>query len=104
MTKMYDGLALGGPLDGKRVTHFDERYKVPEMNEVLPAFNVADMALKMSDLTYDVFEYVHVRTPGGDVWIPWAVQARKRYDHKIWDHPLEFIFSKLIRAYRPEGY
>lgn len=101
---MYDGLALGGPLDGKRITHFDDRYKAAELNEVLPAFNVADMALQMDKVTYDVFEYVHFRTPGGDVWIPWEVHARKRYDHKIWDHPLEFIFSKLIRGYRPEGY
>lgn len=101
---MYDGLAIGGPLDGKRITHDDDRYKVPEMNEVLPVFNAADMALQMNKLTYDVFEYVHFQTPGGDVWIPWEVHARKRYDHKIWDHPLEFIFSKLIRHYRPEGY
>lgn len=101
---MYDGLAIGGPLDGKRITHESGIYKVPEMNELLPAFSVADMALQMEKLTYDVFEYVHFRTPGGDVWIPYAVQAGKRYDHRIWEHPLEFIFAKMIRGYRPEGY
>ena len=101
---MYDGLALGGPLDGKRITHDSDIYKVAEMSELLPAYNVADMALQMNKLTYDVFEYVNYRTPGGDVWIPNVVYSRKRYDHKVWDHPLEFIFSKLISGYRPEGY
>ncbi|MGX1496852.1 hypothetical protein ACSSV1_001888 [Labrenzia sp. MBR-25] len=100
---MFSGLAIGGPLDGKTISHQSPFYRVPEINPVpalCPSFKVmAEEAVKM-----DVFEYVHCKTPGGEVWIPNEVQKGERYEHKIWDHPFDYIFSKLIRAYRPDGY
>ncbi|WP_150132695.1 hypothetical protein [Neorhizobium sp. SOG26] len=103
MPKLYDGLALGGPLDGKRITHQGPHYKAAEQNQVLPFISFKE-TLTTAQLTHDIFEYCHFRTPGGDVWIPSDVQSGKRYEHKIWDHPMEYVFSKLIRSYRPEGY
>lgn len=105
MTKVHDGLALGGPLDGKRITSVSGRYKVAERNTLpyhIPIYSEAylDAAL----INADVFEYIHYETPGGDVWLPSDVMSGKRYDHKIWSHPLEFVFSQLIKGYRPEGY
>lgn len=103
MTKPFDGLALGGPLDGKRITHDGPYYRVPERVEVQPYTSVEKMA-SLTTSSMDIFDYVHFKTYGGDVWIPKAVSDGKRYEHKIYDHPMEFVFSKLIRGYRPEGY
>ena len=99
---MYRGLALGGPLDGKSVVHDSPRYKVPEIDKVEPYVSL--QAVLTSAARLDVFEYVHVETPGGDVWVPSTVTKGERYEHKIFKHPLDYIFSKLMRGYKPDGY
>lgn len=100
---MFTGLAVGGPLDGRTIAHQAPYYKVPELNKVE---SFVSFAATMADAKaiVDVFEYVHFKTPGGDVWIPRAVETGDRYEHKVYKHPLEYIFSRLIRGYRPEGY
>jgi hypothetical protein len=104
MTKPFDGLALGGPLDGKRVTHDGEYYRACEPMELQPYVTSFEEMASLASTSMDIFTYVHFRTYGGDVWIPEAVYKGKRYEHKIYEHPMEYVFSKLIRGYRPEGY
>lgn len=99
---MFKGLALGGPLDGKSIVHVAPNYKAPELTKLEPYVSFNDMA--EAALQIDVFTYIHFETPGGDVWIPSAVANGDRYEHKLWDHPLEYIFSKLMRGYKPDGY
>lgn len=101
---MFNGLAIGGPLDGKRITHESDNYLVPEeSDEVLPLY-VKNGDVKLSDFQIQTFRYGFYKTPGGDVWLPSLVLAGRRYEHRVWGHPMEYIFSKLIRGYRPEGY
>lgn len=103
MFKGFKGLAVGGPLDGKTIAHEAPYYKVPELNKTEP-FVSFQATITEAMTRVDVFEYAHFKTPGGDVWIPKAVKDGDRYEHKIYDHPLEYVFSRLIRGYRPEGY
>lgn len=100
---MFRGLAIGGPLDGKVIECEGPYYKVAEEFRLEPFVKLEDV-ISNALAVHDVFEYRHYETPGGDVFIPSAVIARKLYDHKIWDHPLEYVFAKLIKAYRPNGY
>ncbi|NTG07244.1 hypothetical protein [Rhizobium rhizogenes] len=105
MTKLFDGLALGGPLDGKRITHHGPYYCASEQMEIQPyPGSFKEMAATVATTSMDIFTYVHFQTHGGDVWVPKKVHDGKRYEHKIYSHPMEFVFSKLIRGYRPEGY
>lgn len=100
---MYAGLAIGGPLDGKKLEHQAPVYRVPELlpaPKVVPSFE--DMAA--AAIQIDTFEYAHYKTPGGNVWIPKSVKDGERYEHEIWECELDYIFSKLIRGYRPDGY
>lgn len=100
---MFRGLALGGPLDGKRIEFEGPTYKVPELNKLEPFVSLsAEIPAAMT--VEDVFTYEHYETPGGDVWVPSEVMRGERYEHKIYKHSLDFIFSKLIRGYRPEGF
>lgn len=100
---MNDGLAIGGPLDGKRITHQSPYYKVPELNKLKPYISMSE-TLSEAEEVVDVFAYEHLNTPGGDVWVPSEIMKCERYEHKFYDHPLDYVFSKLIRGYRPEGY
>lgn len=100
---MYSGLAVGGPLDGKSISHQSPFYRVPELYPVPAVFSSFEVMVEEA-VKIDVFEYVHYKTPGGEVWVPHKVKKGELYEHKIWDHPLDYLFSKLIRAYRPDGY
>ena len=71
---MYDGLALGGPLDGKRITHESPYYRAAEQNQLMPSFVSFEATMSITDMTYDIFRYVHFKTPGGNVWIPEEVE------------------------------
>jgi hypothetical protein len=100
---MFVGLAIGGPLDGKTISHQAPYYKAAELNKIDP-FVSFDAVVVDAVTRSDVFEYSHFKTPGGDVWVPKAVIDGERYEHKIYSHPLEYVFSRLIRGYRSEGY
>jgi hypothetical protein len=100
---MFKGLAVGGPLDGRTIAHDGPYYRSAELNKVTP-FVSFEATITDAAVGVDIFEYAHFKTPGGDVWIPAAVKAGDRYEHKIYGHPLEYVFSRLIRGYRPEGY
>ena len=99
----FSGLAIGGPLDGKSISHISDYYRVPEVLAVPKRFTSFEET--MTEVTkIDTFDYAFYEIPGGFVWIPMAVKKHERYEHKIWDHPLDYIFSKLVRSYRPDGY
>lgn len=100
---MFTGMAIGGPLDGKSIASQCPIYKVAELNKLEPYVSM-EKEISLAMETMDVFSYKHFKTYGGDVFIPIEVINGERYEHKIYDHPLDYIFSKLIRHYRPEGY
>lgn len=99
---VFSGLCVGGPLDGKRIDHFDSRYKVPEQTNVTPWVTGADI-MQAFDLTYDVFSYRHLEYMDFRFWLP-AQVWKERWEHKFWDHPMDYAMHKLIANYRPEGF
>ncbi len=100
---MFTGLAIGGPLDGKTIQSESPYYKVAELNKLKPYVSM-EKEISVALELVDVFCYEHYKTYGGDVFIPREILQGERYEHKIYEHPLDFIFSKLIRSYRPDGY
>ena len=104
MSKVFDAMAIGGPLDGKRVTHYAPIYKTAELSTVVNvrydhSVLTDDLNITQNVFTYEYFQYVDFAA-----WVPREVIEGKSYAHKIWKHPMDYILNTLAAHYRPEGY
>jgi len=100
---MFSGIAIGGPLDGKAIDCESPRYKVAEQRKLMPFVSFKD-TLDAAEICFDTFEYEYFKYGSLRAWVPMQVIRGERYEHKIYEHPMDFVFSKLLRGYRPEGY
>ena len=104
MKTPHSGLVIGGPLDGKRLDHYDPRYSVAILTDAPPIPRPASLNYDLSNLVYARFDYYKYPMPGGFVWIPACLERGGTFEHRHYDHPMEFVFRRLISCYRPEGY
>lgn len=104
MGQVYSGLVIGGPLDGKRVDHYASVYAIPLHPPLRVSVRSADDVLPSRE-TIRVIHYHHFRIAAERwAWVPGEVLHRQEFEHRIWDHPMEYVLEKLMRGYRPEGY
>jgi len=95
-----NGLVVGGPLDGKRLAHFDRYYRVPLMQR-LASYATAITATSTEPISASFYEYEHFRFDRKGFWIPIDVGRRGHVDGKIWEDPLDYLLATLSANYRP---
>lgn len=100
--KVFAGLCVGGPLDGRRVQHFAEVYAAMEMPAVREM--ASDAPVDVAEAIAPVFNYNYLTAFDTGFWLPEQVFRGEVYQHKTWDHPVTFLLRTLAAGYNPEGY
>jgi hypothetical protein len=82
MSKTFNGLCVGGPLDGQQLSHTGPRYRVPVFGEAVAA--------APNEPSYAVHEYLCVPGLRGiieiDFWVPV-------------DRDASWAISEIVKAY-----
>lgn len=106
MGRMFSGLVLGGPLDGKRVDHVSPHYRVPLWDPTTcDTPSGWDLQVDTINETIEIVEYQHIELfESGKFWIPIEVIGGGRHGHKFYRDQYEFVMETLMKSYRPEGF